>query len=754
MEQERGGRQTLRDAAYLLWILVPLVGLFFQGLFYAREYLLALAVLFPLGALLFWLRGSGPRWGWEHLGLWLLPLGYLLPFLTGPVTRGPALYGLLLVAAFPLAYRVGQWMRLGSRLGVLPLHGTFWALVLVCLAGAGAVTGYLHHPSYLTGSMLDSTLQYHNAFAAVMGLGVLLGLGLLLGTRTPWGQAAVLTGLVLVEGGWMLSQSRGVFVLLPLALLVLGILLRPGERTRYLWGVLITWPASALGIGLMHHMLNTGHPLRALLVFPAAAVAGGVLGAVALLLTGRAQRAMAWIGGGVLLLALVAGGAEAFLHRHHLLLILGHLLPSTLVQRVGRITLQSVNLQARFDLWRIALILIGKNPLLGYGAGAWQNLYHTYQSQYVIANLTHQFYLQTWIEGGILAIGGLLLWLAGMVKCLIRDRQTRSVTENGALVAAGLVLVHSAMDFDMSYASIAVLVFLLLGWATGAYGPAFTLMGRISALSIPTRQRGLILWPTMVAVVACVSLGYGLLLEHQANNLAKAGNLRAAAAAFQQAKTLDPLDGRIVARLAMVRYQLGEPPSRVAPLLQDSLSLSPDNVNHLLEAAELAQATSDSQRAYSLAHRVLDLTIFRPAAYYLVAESALALGAEDLAHGQRAQGTAYLRQVGQAVQEYDAARTRLWIRPGALLSPRGERVALGQAEGEADFYLGHYHHALPLLLAADGEATLRLSVDPFLYVTAEKLGDQTLLTHLQQRVWVKWYSTNPQVQELKRLAGI
>lgn len=100
--------------------------------------------------------------------------------------------------------------------------------------------------------------------------------------------------------------------------------------------------------------------------------------------------------------------------------------------------------------------LVAASPLLGVGPDAWQWLYPYEQSAQYQVSVVHCSYAQVAADAGVV---GLALLLAAAVVGFVRLARERSW---GALIVAGMIAVHSLVDFDLQFAALAALFAFLL----------------------------------------------------------------------------------------------------------------------------------------------------------------------------------------------------------------------------------------------------------------------------------------------------
>lgn len=97
--------------------------------------------------------------------------------------------------------------------------------------------------------------------------------------------------------------------------------------------------------------------------------------------------------------------------------------------------------------------LILRHPLLGVGAGRWAELYPYCQSAQYTSTVIHSGPVQIGVDAGVFTV---LLALAFLV---LAWRRTKWLP---ARLAAGLILLHSVVDFDLQFFPVCALLFMLL----------------------------------------------------------------------------------------------------------------------------------------------------------------------------------------------------------------------------------------------------------------------------------------------------
>jgi tetratricopeptide (TPR) repeat protein len=140
------------------------------------------------------------------------------------------------------------------------------------------------------------------------------------------------------------------------------------------------------------------------------------------------------------------------------------LIPEYIIKRVVRQNDPSYS--NRILYYRDAIEIIKGNWLTGLGGGAWESLYQSVQQKLYIANETHNHYLNVFIEAGIIGISAFVVLIVKSIinyfRAYKRTVDKSLKTQHAGLLCAFLCLVlHSAIDFDLSFVSMYLLFWVL-----------------------------------------------------------------------------------------------------------------------------------------------------------------------------------------------------------------------------------------------------------------------------------------------------
>ena len=133
----------------------------------------------------------------------------------------------------------------------------------------------------------------------------------------------------------------------------------------------------------------------------------------------------------------------------------------------------------RGAMYAAAIGAIRERPWFGWGPGGWTAAAARHSSDpfvrtfFLIVQFTHEDYLQTWVEWGLIGAAGWLLLVPGGGFHALRRLGRQPATDfigAGATVALGAVLTQSLIDFPQQIPAIQynVIALAALAWSAGA----------------------------------------------------------------------------------------------------------------------------------------------------------------------------------------------------------------------------------------------------------------------------------------------
>jgi hypothetical protein len=151
--------------------------------------------------------------------------------------------------------------------------------------------------------------------------------------------------------------------------------------------------------------------------------------------------------------------------------VLTRLLPQIIRGRLENVSLQSQSVYERLSMFRDAIPIWKYHPIFGGGAGAWEALYERDQSYPYTSGQTHSFATQLLVETGIVGLISIAAFIIIVFTLFIRYYRKAEDKDRVQYVFYFItpmtILLHSMIDFEMSYVFFEILVFLCLGIITG-----------------------------------------------------------------------------------------------------------------------------------------------------------------------------------------------------------------------------------------------------------------------------------------------
>ncbi|MFH5181187.1 O-antigen ligase family protein [Paenibacillus sp. TAB 01] len=430
--------------------------------------------------------------------VWLLPLTYLLSKLN-EASRYYATNMVYIQMLYAIFFILGIYLcksAIGNRILTYSIMASGYVVVwfgLINWVGYKQFAGNLvkwfvdlgdpsgYRDAVMSASnelRLTATFQYANSYAALL-IALLFGAAYLL-VNSRKAAAIAVNGFMLVPiiVSFFLTLSRGAIVLLPVVLLLI---LPFMKLTKQIFMLLYLVIASVISVLILSKITAIGeqfylHQSLAQASTGIWILLGASLGCALLLwlfqkfvypTVERIVESKIRIKYANILLpavALVVGGLGV-------LLLFGNigvtnLLPDYIKQRIESINFNTHSVIERGLFYKDAVKLFEDYPLLGAGGGAWAALYEKYQSYSYTSRQAHNFFMQYLVETGIVGIVVLIGFLLYNFILYIRNcikNSEKELDRHVFFVIALSLLIHSTIDFDLSFVFLGILVFLCLG---------------------------------------------------------------------------------------------------------------------------------------------------------------------------------------------------------------------------------------------------------------------------------------------------
>ena len=350
--------------------------------------------------------------------------------------------------------------------------------------------------SFNEGVRISSIFQYANAYAVLLltlWVTILIELN-----RTTKLWIRLLHGFMLIPVcvSFLLTLSRGAIIALPIIAIVILMMFKLKQQIRI---ILYSVIALGLSLSIYSHLEEVGTevynniqqaraqevPFDKVSIFSSQSiVAWGMLAGVSILMAvalylitkyvePRILKKIdniksAWghrivpIGFITLLaLAVIALTNESIMK----------LLPDVMGSRIGDISFKTHSVYERLTMYEDAIQIWRESPIIGGGAGVWDALYEQHQSYAYVSAQTHGYFAQLLIEIGIVGIAVYLGLIMAVIIAFVSYYRKASELDRDRIIFFFIVpvtiLIHSSIDFEMSYMFYLILVFLCLGVLAG-----------------------------------------------------------------------------------------------------------------------------------------------------------------------------------------------------------------------------------------------------------------------------------------------
>lgn len=709
-------RSQLSQFGITLLLLTIAIGPFFQGYFFPNPTLVAMAVT-SLGTACWLVSRHLNRMGLSVRGDLATRnlLGLLLWCIAASVWSVYVRGNLDLVLQTTTALLVYTMLRGESRahtrarlIGAL----TVSALV-VALLGLLEYGGYfMDHPSL--GKLLSiepqrnrmfTVFQYPNTAAAFFLVVCLL-------------QNAVLVQSVTLRVKLLLAAASGVIATASILTLSRGSLLVAPLGAVFLW----------LGFSRAHLVSSIGHivattclPIAVslypitmaalqdqwtlVLLWAAAAAAVGALATWGLHFVLRWPRHIqaTFIVVSVLLVA-TAGAVAASAYADSL---------PKIFSRITQFDLSSVAKDGRIDFFKDAVKLAVQRPW-GYGGGGWLRSYQQVQEVNYVARDPHGLYALMLVEAGV--PGVLMLSTAIVAAAIAAFRIRHDEPVRWGMAAAALTLAaHAAIDIDLSYYMLWLLLWAMLGLAQPDAEPVR--MKQELRFAFPVALSVALASAVVAGTFATAGYAYA-----GAEVAVLSGDQERALQLGWRAISLDPLNSQFRTMIP------------TAENINRALALDPSNEELWRFVSDLFEEQGDSEAALAAAQQALRLRPmsvdhYERVAYLLVARMTTAL--ED---GQTIEAVAVandLVALGRAMEERGAAslerqKSTFWAYPALTWTSR-----LNLAVGKAHLVAGELPAAKERLTAALKDKQTATDAALWLHALYTRTGDQDALNALR-----------------------
>lgn len=140
------------------------------------------------------------------------------------------------------------------------------------------------------------------------------------------------------------------------------------------------------------------------------------------------------------------------------------IIPEPLVRVFTTFNFKNSSVWQRVDYWEDGIDIIKDNWLIGAGGNTWRTLYGQTQNYLYYAKEAHCYILEIWMSFGITGLLSYLFIIAITIQNVMALQKKEKKYSNymSIFVGISIIVIHSLMDFDMSYLIIEMLFYICI----------------------------------------------------------------------------------------------------------------------------------------------------------------------------------------------------------------------------------------------------------------------------------------------------
>lgn len=533
-----------------------------RGLFFAVEAYVFLSVIALLSVIYFISKISNKER--IHINKWLSVFGllliaaYIISFVNSVNVR-ENITALLQFSEYFIVFIIvyDYYHDKKQKLGKLLMSSVLISGFINAFIGVQALSkAFPIFDMTLNDIRLGGTFQYANTAAAYYAICVIFALALISLSKSLLLRVFLCGIGNTILLAMLLTGSRGGYIVSFAAFLFYFIIQPFGQKLKtigaffciFVPAVFVNSKISAL-TGSKDYMALT----KWIAIAFGASIAFALLLELFLIITSKLKHKRAF---GALILGLISVGGVLFVLNKGLSAIM----PDYIIKRFANISLYDTNIHLRLEFDEWALRLISDNWLTGRGGGAWDSLYQIVQDEFYMARFTHNHYLQVFVESGILGfisfLGLIILSLLFMVKALLRTKETaEKLLISGILSGLLLLAAHSAIDFNLTFVSLSLLLWVLIA-ASAVFLPQKR--EEVFSEKNTTKQSGSNTFRNVLVVVSSILLSLTALYALSSYNAERGyysmldKKIPEARGYYEEASRLDPINPVYYYQLAKI----------------------------------------------------------------------------------------------------------------------------------------------------------------------------------------------------------
>ncbi|MEJ3718841.1 O-antigen ligase family protein [Paenibacillus polymyxa] len=472
------------------------------------------------------------------------------------------------------------------------------------------------------GPRLTSVFQYANTYAAFLMAFLFAAVFCLMKSKTWYGKGIHGFMLVPIFISLFLTLSRGGLVMLPVVFVLLLLFFKPARQILWilhfaiagLASFVILSPITSWGLQLIQTYNGAKAAQAWGVLLTTSAVTTLVLWFVQSYLSPRLEKGLQGLASRKLSNLWLPIGAVVITGLFAFLLVgtgLKSLLPANMESRLENINFRQHSVLERITFYRDASKLIADYPLIGAGGGGWATLYGKYQDYGYTSAQAHNFFMQYLVEVGII---GFVIFMAFIlyifykyIKGYIKTDDENRDSYFLYLILAMSILLHSLLDFNMSYVFMGILVFVSLGGMAAAMDSKS--LKRLSMSASGFR----IMYSSVIGILSIVVLFAGLRFLQSANAATYAKRIMAVSTSFEEIQSainkdleLRPTHPDSVLSLAALYKNVYEQTKKeefynaAIEVLNTGLKAEPYNKTMINSKVSLLQMKGENEQAFSI----------------------------------------------------------------------------------------------------------------------------------------------------------
>ncbi|MEK5478185.1 O-antigen ligase family protein [Paenibacillus sp. FSL R5-0407] len=578
---------------------------------------------------------------WTAIWVVLIPVTYVLALISA-ASHYYAMNAVLIQCLYAMLFVIGLYLLQNKRANgiletsiitvsyIIVLFGLFnWlgqgktVSAMVGWFTATVINGQYNQAVWIdaNGPRLASVFQYPNTYAAFLMAFFFVAVFAITRSKRWYSQAIHGFMLVPMVLSILLTLSRGGLMFLPVVFIILLLFLKPAKQILWILNSVIAIVATlaiakpVTELGQQFHLGQIGAPAKGWGYLLGASIAVAAIAWVIqrYLAPMLEQRTEGWAAKKLANLWLPLASVIAVVILVVLLLgtNLKHVLPGNIGDRLENINLQQHSVLERLTFYKDAVKVIKDYPVIGAGGGAWASIYEKYQNNPYQSRQAHSFIMQYLVEVGVLGFIVLVALLVfifyNYIRGYIRSDEAKRNDYFTYFIIVLSILIHSLMDFNMSYVFIGMLVFLGLGGMAAA-------MDNKPVKRFAWKSSGFRTLYSAVLVVGALVLIFTSIRYIQANNAIEKGrSLMASSSDFQeiQAPFTDALKKRsnqpdavlnynVLLKAAFEQSQNEAFYDQDLKLLTDALKQDAYNKNMYNQLIALYQSKGETDKAYNV----------------------------------------------------------------------------------------------------------------------------------------------------------